>query len=178
MKKILVSLCLILASIAPMTAQEPEDGQEKLEHHQLGALLAHTRMKEGDVTTEKNHISVPSLTLYYNYRFNPRWFLGLHTDIVNEQFIVESLGDEESIERKRPVAPAVMLGFKPGEHFSFLVGGGVDIDSEETLGLMRFDVEYGLEIRDGWEFVAALGYDLRFGAYGSTQFGVGIAKSL
>ncbi|WGH76182.1 hypothetical protein P8625_03160 [Tenacibaculum tangerinum] len=70
-----------------------------------------------------------------------------------------------------------MVGFKSGEHFTFMFGGGVDIDTIESLGLLRVDVEYGLEIKNNWEFIASLGYDFRFDNYGSLQFGVGLAKS-
>ncbi|MFV0565979.1 MAG: hypothetical protein ACK5NB_09120 [Flavobacteriaceae bacterium] len=158
-------------------AQETETLTEAFGHHQIGVLLAHTHMRAGEVNASKNRLSVPSFTLFYNYRFNETWSLGLHTDFVAEQFVAQSIdGEGDAIERERPVAPAIMLGFKPGKHFTFLVGGGVDIDAEETLGLVRMDVEYGLEITKGWEFIAALGYDMRFGGYDSFQLGVGMAK--
>ncbi len=164
-----------------VSAQEEYKDHENFEsfkHHQIGMLLGHTHMRAGDLESSKDRLTVPSVSLFYNYHFNEKWSLGLHTDFVAEQFIAQSLdGEGEAVERERPVAPAIMLGYKPGKHFTFLLGGGVDIDKEETLGLIRLDAEYGLEIINEWEFIAALGYDIRIDAFDSFQLGVGIAKS-
>ncbi len=173
MKTKVMTILIFLSIGSSLLAQDQDD----FEHNQIGLLLAHTHMREGGVSSGNDRLSVPSFTLFYNYRFNEKFSLGLHTDFIAEQFIVESSGDEEIIERKSPIAPAIMFGYKPGEHFTFLIGGGIDSDSEETLTVMRFDIEYGLEIKDGWEFVSALGYDIRFNAYNSLQFGVGLSKA-
>ncbi len=181
MKHYFLIALVVLGVSTTLSAQETgteHASEETFKHHQIGALLAHTHMRAAEVESSKNWLAVPSFTLFYNYHFNEKWALGLHTDFVTEQFIAKSLdGEGEAIERERPIAPALMLGYKPGKHFSFLLGGGVDIDKEETLGLLRLDVEYGLEIINGWEFVAAFGYDIRFNAFDSFQLGVGIAKS-
>ncbi len=176
MKNILLySVFLLLFGIV-LKAQENSETNEKFNHHQLGYIIAHTWQKNGK-EGKSGIYSIPSSTIYYNYRFNEKWSLGLHTDLVTEDVITESLNGDETIERGHPVAPAVMLGFKPEEHFTFLWGVGADIAKEETLALTRFDLEYGLEIRDGWEFAGAAGLDYRFGSYMSFQFGLGISKS-
>lgn len=171
----LLTFLVFLLFINYLAAQETKNNAFK--KNQIGALLAHTHMRQGDVNSKNNRLSLPSFTIFYNYHFNENWSLGLHTDFLAEQFIVQYDDAEETIERKRPVAPAIMLGYKPGEHFTFLFGGGVDTDKEETIGLLRIDLEYGLEIRNGLEFVGTLGYDKRIDAYGSLQIGVGLAKA-
>jgi len=178
MKKYFFSLSVFLLVFSFAKGQEENEGlgSEEFKHHQIGLLLGHTHMRAGEEIESKNRLSLPSFTLYYNYFFNERWSVGLHTDLVTEQFVAQSLGGGEAVERERPIAPAVMLGYKPGEHFTFLAGGGVDIDGEETLGLIRIDAEYGLEIINEWEFVVALGYDIRIDAFDSFQLGVGVAK--
>ncbi len=157
-------------------AQENTPSEEKFDHNQFGYVIAHTWQKNGK-EGKSGIYSIPSSTVYYNYRFNEKWSLGLHTDLVTEDIITKSVSGDETIERGHPVAPAIMLGFKPEEHFTFLFGVGADIAKEETLALSRFDLEYGLEIRNGWEFVGAAGLDYRFNSYLSFQFGLGIAKS-
>jgi len=54
--------------------------------------------------------------------------IGLQTDIIIEKSKVEKDleggGTQETIERSYPVAPALMGIYKPGSHFSFLLGMG------------------------------------------------------
>lgn len=179
MKKQITILCFTLFTNLLLLAQEEIKNEElkEFKHHQIGMLLGHTHMKAGFEDASSDRLTVPSVSLFYNYRFNERWSLGLHTDFVTEQFVAQSLdGEGEAVERERPIAPALMFGYKPSKHFTFLLGGGVDIDKEETLGLIRLDAEYGLEIMNEWEFVATLGYDIRIDAFDSFQLGVGIAK--
>ncbi len=172
-----VFLTIIFLILVCLSAQAQEEQESKLfKHHQIGVLLGHTHMRAGEGEGSKSRLSLPSFSLAYNYYFNEKWSVGLHTDFVAEQFVAQSLGGGQSVERERPVAPAVMVGYKPGEHFTFLLGGGVDIDPEETLGLIRLDTEYGFELANEWEFVVALGYDIRIDAFDSFQLGVGVAK--
>lgn len=173
-----LTLILLVLSSQLVYSQDQREFNEEFHNHQVGVLLGHTFMKTPEVNASSKRLAVPSFTIFYNYHFNEKWSLGLHTDFVTENFVAESiLGEGNSVERTRPVAPAIMVGYKPGEHFTFLFGGGIDIAKEETLGLLRFDVEYGLEIKNGWEFITTLGYDARFDAYDSLQLGIGIAKS-
>ncbi len=171
-------LFLVLMAFSGFGQDEMErEGMEAFKHHEIGALLSHTHMRAGEVEGEsKKRLSLPSFSIFYNYHLNHKWSVGLHTDFVTEQFVAQSLGGGKSIERERPIAPAIMVGFKPGKHFTFLVGGGADIDPEETLGLIRIDSEYGLEIGNDWEFIMALGYDMRIDAFDSFQLGLGISK--
>lgn len=180
MKKLQLIFFSLIISYSLALAQEGV-GKSVLEEnnrHQIGAMLGHTFMKTKEFDESSKRLTVPSITIFYNYHFNKKWFLGLHTDFVTENFVAETIiGGENSLEREKPVAPAIMAGYKLGKHVTFLLGGGIDVDKEESLGLIRFDTEYGLEIKDGWEFVTAFGYDFRFNAYDSFQLGVGIAKS-
>lgn len=155
-----------------------EKSIEKFKHNQVGLLLSHTSLRQGNEDSDNDVLFLPSFTLFYNYHFNEKWQIGLHTDFVNEQFVAKSsMDDENVIQREKPIAPAVMVGYKPNRHFTFMTGAGLDFDSEETLGLLRFDIEYGAEISNDWEFLATVGYDIRFNAYGSFQIGVGVGKN-
>lgn len=175
---LMVALAITLSKLNAQTVDNYEK-EEKPRHHQFGVLLGHTHMREGEENNSGKRLSLPSSTLFYNYHLNEKWFLGLHIDFVVENFVAQPIsGEGGSVERKKPIAPAIMGGFKPGKHFSFLVGGGIDTDKEETLALIRFDTEYGLDIARGWEFVATFGYDLRINAFDSFQLGVGMSKNL
>ena len=107
-----------------------------------------------------------------------RWAIGLHTDIVVEKYKVEkNFGNKEVIERSYPIAPALMGLYKAGKHWSFSLGIGGDFSKEESFFLTRAGVEYGAEIRSGWEVFGAFSYDFRFDAYDTWALGIGIAKA-
>jgi len=123
---------------------------------------------------------LPSFGLNYNYWFNETWAIGLHTDIVIETYEVErhlDTGSEEILERVTPIAPALMLGYKPHKHFGFLLGPGYELEAEENLFLVRTEVEYSIEMAAGLEFEAGIGYDFRVDAYDSWSMVLGICRS-
>ena len=151
--------------------------------HQIGLMLGHTHIshgKNGDNGGNKWE-ALPSVTVLYNYWINPKWAIGLHTDIIIESFEVEKhleTGEHEELEREYPVAPALMGIYKPGKHFSYMFGAGGEFASTEDLFLLRAETSYGVHIGKGFEFETSLSYDFRFNAYDSWGMGVGITKSL
>lgn len=105
----------------------------------------------------------------------------MHTDFITETFKVEKnleSGEHEIVERSFPVAPAIMGFYKPTEHWSFGLGMGAEFEKEENYVLNRIAVEYGAEIRNGWEVFGVLQYDVRWKAYDTWTIGLGISKAL
>ncbi len=183
LRKSLISGILLLCISVPSSslAQESETSEPKKEtRHQLGFVLSHTQLRSEEATTGSGLYTVTSETFFYNYHISEKWFVGLHTDITNEQFeavIQTDDRDIDSIVRKRPIAPALMLGYKPSEHWSLMLGGGADIDEDESLGLIRLDVEYSAELPRDWEFLISVGFDFRVDAYSTLSYGLGVGKN-
>lgn len=159
-------------------AQESEQEHSFHPHHQLGVVLSHAHVFEGiGEDGKRNVLSLASWGLDYNYIFHPKWAVGLHTDLIIEDFKVKkAFGDDEVIERSYPVAPAAMAIYKPGEHWSFLIGMGGEFAKEENFVLTRIGIEYGAELSKGWELAASFGYDLKWDAYDTWTIGIGISK--
>lgn len=149
-------------------------------HHQLGLVLSHAHVFEGiDDNGNQSVLSLPSWGFDYNFILHPKWGIGLHTDLIVEEFKVEkTFKDREVIERSYPIAPAVMGIFKPSEHWSFLLGMGGEFAKEENFVLTRLGVEYGVEISNGWEVIGSFGYDFKWDAYDTWTLGIGISKTL
>lgn len=167
----------------PVFAQEEADEEEQeLEmeegKHSLAFVLGHARIGQGrNEVGEKQFTMVPSFALDYNYWISEKFALGLHTDFLNENFFIESESEGTLIERERPIAPAIMGTLKPGEHWSFGLGfGGEFVKGGETYFVTRFAIEYGVEIRNGWEVLGSLTQDFRANAYNVTGLGIGIEK--
>ena len=162
-------------------------GQEKMEKntgpfrpsHQLGLTIGHEHAFSGrNADNEKEVLVMPFWGLDYNFQFARKFALGIHTDFVMESFKMEkNLGDDEVVERSHPIAPALMGFYKPWEHWSFGLGAGAEFAKEENYFLNRAAVEYGVEIRNGWEVAGSLQYDFRWNAYDTWTIGLGILKS-
>ncbi len=167
---------MLIFSAVNCHAQENEE--RELPYHQLGLILSHAHVFEG-ITEEgkKSVVSLASWGVDYNFFFHPRWGVGLHTDVILEEFKVEKVfGDKEVIKRSYPIAPAAMAIYKPFEHWSFLLGMGGEFAKEENFFLTRLGIEYGAELSERWELAGSLAYDLKWDAYDTWTIGIGIVR--
>ncbi|WP_276483837.1 hypothetical protein [Paraflavitalea pollutisoli] len=172
-----VTLCLLLAGIG-MKAQEKEAFRPK---HSLGLNIGHEHSFHGiNEDGSSKTIILPYWGFDYNFQFARHWGMGVHVDYINEEFEVEKNleSGEELIERKRPLAPALMAFYKPTERWSFALGAGGEFSGGDNYFLNRLAIEYGVEIRKGWEVYGVLQYDIRWKAYDTWTIGLGISKEL
>ncbi|HAH54767.1 MAG TPA: hypothetical protein DCM02_05625 [Flavobacterium sp.] len=171
----------MFAVITSSFSQESETKEEKFKpYHSISGLLSHTMIKDGIREGKTEWIDFPSFVLDYNYVFSPKWRIGLHNDIIFEDFIVEttnSEGDKIELERSEPIATVLVGGFKPGKHFTFEVGAGYELAKEEHLFLTRIGTEYAVELPHKWEFLVNIVYDIKWNNYDSFAYGVGVSKS-
>jgi hypothetical protein len=176
-----VFLVFLILAGGNSLAQGSEENEEPFRsYHQLGLVLSHAHVFEGlDDNGKRGVLSLASWGIDYNFFFRPKWGIGVHTDLILEDFKVEkTFGNKESIERSYPVAPAVMGIYKPGEHWSFLLGMGGEFAREENFILTRLGIEYSVELSKGWEIAGCFGYDIKWDAYNTWTIGIGISKIL
>lgn len=172
-------LLIISSVIIPALGFAQEIENEKTSSHRLTVLLSHTIIPEGINNDKKEWMTLGSWSIDYDYWFHPMWAIGLHTDLIVENFEVEQLGKREAIlERSYPVAPAITGLFKPGEHLTLLLGAGGEFTRDESFFLIRLGVEYGWEIAEEWELGISLANDFKIDAYNSWSLGIGISKFL
>ncbi len=168
------SLVLLVFSTGGIAQEFNESASNP--RHSIALILGHAQIVEGiDGEGKKEWLSLPSWGLDYNYEINERWAIGLHNDIIIEEFVVEELGGEDVIERSFPIATAVVASYQLGEHFKLLSGLGGEFAREDSFLLARLGLEYGMEITESWELVANLFNDLKVDAYNSFGIGIGVA---
>ncbi len=182
MKRMITFLMMLMLHLS-MQAQEMEAEKEKepFYRHSLGLTIGHEHAFSGRTETGKKEVAIlPFWGLDYNFAFSEKWKIGLHTDFIIETFYVEknlSGGEDEEIaERSKPFAPALMGIYKPTKHWSFGLGMGAEFAKEENFALTRAAVEYGVEMRNGWEMFGSFQYDFRWSAYDTWTIGLGVAK--
>ena len=201
--KLLFTLCfLILCCIIPAKAQESslteekhheqeiEQHQSHHKHHALSGSINHTvifsGIKNGEAQTS---VFLPSFGLNYTYFFNNKWGLGLHNDIILEDFLVkgESTNDPTTrnnneevavIERGRPISMAVMGVYKVIPNLGVMAGAGIEFSSHEDYAIVRFGLEAPFHLPKNWEVFGTITYDIMIDAYTSLTYGIGLVKLL
>jgi hypothetical protein len=178
MKFLLIILSIFFSSF--VLAQE-ESHDDFSSHHTLGFMISHTQVSQGvQANGNTKWLSLPSWAINYNYKFSQKWAVGLHNDIILEDFVVQehlkNSGGEEVLERSYPIASAVMASYKPGRHFSFMLGAGGEFSHTGNLFLIRIGAEYGYHISKKYELNANITNDLKINAYNSWAIGLGVTR--
>ena len=163
------------------SAQEPEKKEEEVSQkgtHRFSIVVGHSHLNQGIQDNGKTGWrAIPSTGIDYDYWIGDHWAIGLHTDIMIEDFEVED-HDHAVIERSKPLATVGVAIFKPKEHVSFIAGMGGEFAKEENFALTRLGIETGWEMKNNWEFGISLLYDIKWSGYDTWVFGFGISKLL
>lgn len=180
MKQLLTVLLAILLIAKTGFSQEKklvhgsEDG--KLSHHQLSFMLSHSYISEGYFFSSKKWIAAPSFGIDYNYWFKKQLAIGIHTDLIKENFALEEVAGDKMIERSTPFAVVPAITYKPGEHGALVLGMGGEFAKEGSIALTRVGYEYGWELPQKYELAFSLSYDLKWTAYNTWTFGIVVSK--
>lgn len=147
-------------------------------HHRITLMMAnaHVPAIAEDNEGKKNFI-LPAWGLDYDYWFAPKWAVGLHNNMILQQFkVVEGEETEEEIEVVNPLTVSLVGLFMPVRNLTLIAGFGREFEKTENLSLLDFGLEYGFELPDEWELSLNLKYEDKLNAYDSWLFGFGISK--
>lgn len=171
----------LLVILSAGTAKAQHETHAAAEHHgmkgasRLTLGLGHTHVSQGVIDGETKWIVLPSWSLNYDYWVSNKWAVGLQTDLITETFVIES-NDGKEFERSKPVSLVPSVMFKPGKHFSFILGVGGEFAKEHDFTLTRLGVEYGWHLPKNWELGAALVWDNKWNYYNSWGLAFTISK--
>ena len=165
---------------------------ENFKKHSIGFMMSHTHIDTAVKDDSGNSLlALPSFAINYNYNFNEKWALGLHNDIIIEEFVVsgnsnsghqsetinlKNNNEGETIDRGKPVSSAIMVTYKPYKHLAILAGGGMEFSKHKDFAVVRLGLEAPFHIPGDWEIFGNVSFDININAYNSLSFGLGIAK--
>jgi len=175
MKKIYASLICLIVMIPFSNAQHAEDSHNT-SGHRVTAVMAYSFLKNQVNEGADNILVVPTVGLNYDFRIRPKWGMGLHSDIVLQQYKVEKHGEDEILVRENPVTICVVGLYELLPSFMLMAGYGIEFESHENIQMLRLGVEYGFHIPGNWELGFALEFDWKIKTYNSWVFGVGFSK--
>jgi hypothetical protein len=179
MKNHLLSL-LLLAGSFTLTAQHgtqpvPDAAdlhEDHYPHWRIALVLGHTFVPTAHTP---EYTAIPSWGVDLEYWFNAQFGLGLHNDLEIESFIV--IGSEgEEIDRVYPVVLTLDALWRPYKGWVLQAGPGIELEQEENYFVVRFGLEYEIELSHHWDLVPTFFYDSRQGAYDTWSIGLGVGK--
>ena len=157
-----------------------EHGHEEFnKHHNISAVMAFSFIPSivpGEA--EREVLAVPTWALNYNFWFHHKWAVGLHNDIILQQYKIERHHDKDELIRSYPFAVKAVVLFEPIHQLAFLTGYGKEFELNEILDVVTLGVEYEIPIRNGWGTSFNLTVDWNVNHYVSMMFGIGFGKNL
>ncbi|MDH4090890.1 MAG: hypothetical protein OEV74_20400 [Cyclobacteriaceae bacterium] len=182
MRKIFDIIVLFLIGAFPLFAQEQveQKGDDEGSYpHRLSIMMANSHIPAADdVNGKKTVFIVPTWGIDYDYWFGEKWAIGLHNDIVLQQYKIEEREGKDVIERSFPVGVCIVGLFKPWRKITLIAGVGKELERSESFNMVNFGVEYGIELPKHWELSVNLLYDSKLKVYDSWIFGVGFSRFL
>lgn len=173
---------------AKHTVDHTDPEHEEFKHHYIGFHIGHSHISSGVQNGDTKWLALPSFGLAYVYGFNKKWGIGIHSEMIVEDFVVQGSGSDSKmvrsnsgsevavIERGRPIAIALIGIYKIHKHIGLLAGGGMEFSEHEDFGLVKIGAEFPYHFAPGWEMFGTFSVDLKIDAYNSFSFGFGIAK--
>jgi hypothetical protein len=164
--------CFIIS--APASAQSDVDEASE-GRHEISLLIGHMHIAESVEGGGKTWHTLPSWELNYSYFIHPQWLVGLHNDIILEEFLIETTRGEV-VERSYPIGMVATVGYLPVHYLTLLLGTGVELAHEEQFAMIRLGIEPTLKFNTKWEMLINLSYDIKIDAYDSWSLSAGIAR--
>ena len=157
-----------------------QEAEEKEDHtkHGITLSIAHTHVGEGVANGKKKALALPAWGLNYDFHINEAWSLGLHTDMIIEEFEVEVEGASilSTLKRTRPFSTAITVSHRMNDFLLASIGVGKEFSPEENFNLIRVGLEPYFELPNNYEIVGTFAIDFRFDAYNAFTIGLGISK--
>lgn len=164
-------------------SQEKKESSEESEKggHKITIGIGQAHIHENFAEKGKEWVMASSLALNYDYLISDRWAIGLHNDLVLDDFSIEKMQGGtpiRTIERKRPLATKLVGSYSPLRHFMVNAGAGAELEESENFFLTTLGAGYEFTAGKGWGFGVDLSYDVKWHAYDTWIIGFGVSKTL
>lgn len=175
---VFISIFLYSASFAQESIPKKE-AEKWHPYHRISVMMANGHIPSINTASGafKNTI-VPVWGFDYDYWFHPRWAVGLHNDLIIQQFKVVKEEGGALVERVRPFSTSVTALYKATEHLIVTAGMGQEWEKTEHLRLYDVGVEYGWELPKDWELSVNGKFEKKLSVYSTWLFGIGISKKI
>ncbi|MCF6359174.1 MAG: hypothetical protein L3J29_00245 [Cyclobacteriaceae bacterium] len=170
---------LLVAAFGSLQAQDltsESEEEEVFKHNRLSIIISQTHVpKAFQSSTGDKGIIMPSWGFNYEYWFNRKFALGIHSDMEISTYIIEDENGQE-LERTRPFIVALVGIYNPWKGLELIGGFGREFEENKNFWMYRIGVEYEIEIGDNWDIAPGLVFDIKEDLYDSWTVGLGVGK--
>ena len=146
-------------------------------HHRLGFYTGNTFVSAASTGVDDDGVLiVPTIGLSYEFFFQPRFGLGLTTDLELQNYVIETEAGE-ALERDRVFIVTAIALVEPVERLALFAGAGGEFETNENFFVIRAGAAYAFRIGRSWELAIEGSYDHK-DVYGSLGLGLVIVKML
>lgn len=179
---LLFVITIVLCSNTLVFAQESENStdeveEEKEEEEEKFAISFNPSLTyvakgaEVDNLNEEGHF-VPGIGLDFIYTLNKNWEIIAVIDWELESYVIPR---ENELKREKALILAALFAHKIGDRFSIVAGGGIELEKNENLGVVRLAAEYKIPLNNKWFIPLAAVLDIKEG-YDSRTLSLGIGR--
>lgn len=173
----LIILSVTLGVISqPLQAQQHENysshESSEVKHHRIALGLGHAYVPAHEI---RSPLIVPTIGLDYEFWFNSRFALGLHTDLEIQSYLVEH-NHQEVLERYFPLIVSIVGIYKIWEGLTIYGGPGREFEENTHLNVLRLGVEYEFEFANHWDISPGFFYDNKENVYDAWGIALLIGK--
>lgn len=182
MKKIRYIFIILIVGLTLKVGAEEKEHSNVNKHdysrHRISLTVVNALINNSFTDQTDDILIVPAFGLNYDYFIHAKWGLGIHSEILLQQFEIKKHGTNEEIVRENPIAISGMLLFRPHHRWIIFAGYGVEVEKNENFHLVRIGAEYGIDLPKNWELGFSLEFDYKPEAYNALLFGIGFSKLL
>lgn len=170
-------ILMVTVSYSQSHMDEYHAETEEFKHFRVAMNIGHGYIPSA---SKENNTAVvlPTWGLDLEYWFTEKWGMGFKGDVEIANYIIEREGEEEHIEREKPLILTTTAFIKPWETngFIFFAGPGIEIEKEENFFVTRLGVAYEMHLPHHWDVAPEFIYDLKSGFVNSYTIAIGIGK--
>ncbi|MFY1047564.1 hypothetical protein [Chryseobacterium sp. GP-SGM7] len=157
-----------------MNDDDDEDFKKKIG---VSTVMGHAIIKNNK--KNKKNFSAPTLGINLNYWITQKWSLGLHSDLIFENFVIEeNNGSREKsyLEREYPLSINAVVIYKPLKSLGIMGGAGKEFSKSKNLTMIVVGLEYFYELSKKWEIGLSVTYEMKLKSYDTLMIGLGITR--
>ena len=172
---------LLLFAMMQVVGQGADTGKKApatWEHdhkHLLGLGFGFSFIPTGNALGDNDArgLFAPTVGLDYFYRINRRWGAGFLGALELDHYVVT----DDQVERENALNMTLVGMFSASKHLDFFLGGGVEVEQHDNLGVFRLGTQYSIDVGKHWALVPKLHFDIK-GNYNTWNLAMSFARKL
>ncbi len=163
---------ILLFAMVNMAAQQENELTQK---HMLGANFGFTFIPLGSRTgtSDASGVFTKTVGIDYFYHFHPRWGAGFMGVYEIDHYVVT----DDQVEVENAVILTLVGMYSATRHLDFFLGGGVELEQNDNLAVLRLGTQYSIDVGKHWALVPKLHFDFKEN-YNTWSFAVSFARRL